>query len=50
MFEALRIRHGSRTVGLREAFAAEKGLRYQTYVKMLLHQALDSEEKTSGRR
>lgn len=30
--------------------AAEKGLRYQTYVKMLLHQALDSEEKKAGRR
>jgi hypothetical protein len=27
------------------AFAAEKGLRYQTYLKMLLHQALDSEEQ-----
>lgn len=27
------------------ALAAEKGLRYQTYLKMLLHQALDSEEK-----
>ena len=26
-------------------FAAEKGLRYQTYLKMLLHQALDAEEK-----
>src|SRR5450432_3440853 len=25
--------------------AAEKGLRYQTYVKMLLHQALNTEEK-----
>ena len=25
-------------------FAAEKGLRYQTYLKMLLHQALDREE------
>ena len=32
------------------SLAAEKGLRYQTYVKMLLHQALDSEEKASGRR
>lgn len=30
--------------------AAEKGLRYQTYLKMLLHQALNSEEKRSGRR
>src|SRR5207247_419087 len=26
-------------------FAAEKGLRYQTYLKMLLHEALNSEEK-----
>src|SRR5258708_26980567 len=32
------------------AFAAEKGLRYQTYLKMLLCQALDSEEKRAGRR
>ena len=31
-------------------FAAEKGLRYQTYLKMLLHQALNSEEKMSRRR
>jgi predicted DNA binding CopG/RHH family protein len=31
-------------------FAAEKGLRYQTYLKMLLHQALDSEEKRVVRR
>ena len=31
-------------------FAAEKGLRYQTYLKMLLHQALNSEEKRSARR
>ena len=31
-------------------FAAEKGLRYQTYLKMLLHQALDSEENRPGRR
>jgi predicted DNA binding CopG/RHH family protein len=29
--------------------AAERGLRYQTYLKMLLHQALDSEEKRAGR-
>ncbi len=32
------------------ALAAEKGLRYQTYLKMLLHQALNSEEKKVGRR
>ena len=30
--------------------AAEKGLRYETYLKMLLHQALKSEEKRAGRR
>jgi predicted DNA binding CopG/RHH family protein len=30
--------------------AAEKGLRYQTYLKMLLHQALNSEERKAGRR
>jgi len=29
--------------------AAKKGLRYQTYLKMLLHQALDSEERKVGR-
>jgi predicted DNA binding CopG/RHH family protein len=31
-------------------FAADKGLRYQTYLKMLLHEALNSEEKKEGRR
>ncbi len=31
-------------------FAAEKGLRYQTYLKMLLHQALNAEEKRAARR
>jgi predicted DNA binding CopG/RHH family protein len=30
--------------------AAEKGLRYQTYLKMLLHEALNSEEKRTDRR
>ena len=30
--------------------AAEKGLRYQTYIKMLLHQALNTEERRAGRR
>jgi predicted DNA binding CopG/RHH family protein len=30
-------------------FAAEKGLPYQTYLKMLLHQALNSEEKRARR-
>jgi predicted DNA binding CopG/RHH family protein len=32
------------------AFAAQKGLRYQTYLKMLLHKALNSEEKKADRR
>lgn len=32
------------------SLAEEKGLRYQTYLKMLLHQALNSEEKRAGRR
>ncbi|MBM3739505.1 MAG: hypothetical protein FJW39_27375 [Acidobacteria bacterium] len=27
------------------SFAALKGLRYQTYLKLLLHEALDSEER-----
>jgi predicted DNA binding CopG/RHH family protein len=30
--------------------AAEKGLGYKTNLKMLLHQALNSEEKRAGRR
>jgi predicted DNA binding CopG/RHH family protein len=30
--------------------AAEKGLRYQTYLKMLLHQALISEENRARKR
>jgi hypothetical protein len=29
--------------------AAQRGLRYQTYLKMLLHQALDSEESSPRR-
>ena len=33
-----------------KTFAAEKGLRYQTYLKMLLHEALNSEGKRMGRR
>lgn len=32
------------------SLAEEKGLRYQTYLKMLLHQALNAEEKRAGRR
>ena len=30
--------------------ASEKGLKYQTYLKMLLHQALNAEENSAGRR
>ena len=29
--------------------ATERGLKYQTYLKMLLHQALESEERRSSR-
>ena len=29
--------------------AAKRGLRYQTYLKMLLHEALDAEEKRLAR-
>ncbi len=32
------------------SLAARRGLRYQTYLKMLIHQALDSEEKRAGHR
>ena len=32
------------------SLASRRGLRYQTYLKMLLHQALDSEERRAGRR
>jgi predicted DNA binding CopG/RHH family protein len=30
--------------------AAARGLRYQTYLKMLLHETLNSEERSAGRR
>src|SRR5207302_2868279 len=30
------------------SLAAQKGLRYQTYLKMLLHEALDREERRAG--
>ena len=33
-----------------KTLAATKGLRYQTYLKMLLHQALISEETTGGKK
>jgi Uncharacterized protein conserved in bacteria len=45
---AIRLAEEDRTRA--RAFAAEKGLRYETYLKMLLHQALNSEEKRAGRR
>ena len=32
-------------VSMARALAAKRGLRYQTYLKMLLHEALKSEEK-----
>ena len=44
------IRLGEDDLARARAFAAERGLRYQTYLKMLLHQALNSEEKRTSRR
>jgi predicted DNA binding CopG/RHH family protein len=41
---AARIRLGSRDVGKARVLAAERGLRYQTYLKMIIHEALRSAE------
>ena len=43
------LRIQNRDVERARRLAAEKGLGYQTYIKMLLHGALDSEEKRNGR-
>ena len=43
------IRLAPEDIELAKRQAAERGLRYQTYLKMLLHQALDSEEHSAGR-
>jgi hypothetical protein len=39
------IRLDAEDISRARTLAAKRGLRYQTYVKMLLHQALDAEEK-----
>ena len=39
------IRLGEDDLARARTLAAEKGLRYQTYLKMLLHQALNAEER-----
>jgi predicted DNA binding CopG/RHH family protein len=46
----LRRLRASHNLARAKTLAAEKGLRYQTYLKMLLHQALNSEEKRAGHR
>jgi predicted DNA binding CopG/RHH family protein len=43
---AARIRLGSRDVSRARVQAAERGLRYQTYLKMIIHEALRSAEST----
>jgi hypothetical protein len=43
------IRLGEADLARTRMLAAEKGLRYQTYLKMLIHQALNSEEKRAKR-
>lgn len=44
------IRLAELDVARARTLAAAKGLRYQTYLKMLIHQALDSEEKAARSR
>src|SRR5438270_11776371 len=39
------IRLDSEDISRARALAAKRGLRYQTYLKMLLHEALEAEEK-----
>jgi len=43
--ETLTIRIPPEELTRARALAAKRGLRYQTYLKMLLHEALDAEEK-----
>jgi len=38
----------SKDLTLARSFAAKKGPRYQTYLKMLLHEALEHEERRPG--
>lgn len=42
---AVSIRIDPQDVGRARSLAARKGLRYQTYLKMLLHEALQREER-----
>jgi hypothetical protein len=39
------IRLADKIIARARVLAAKRGLRYQTYIKMLLHQALEAEEK-----
>lgn len=43
------IRLAEADIARARTLAAEKGLKYQTYLKMLLHEALASEEKRARR-
>ncbi len=47
--EAVTIRIFPEELTRARTLAAKRGLRYQTYVKMLLHEALDAEEKKPWR-
>lgn len=42
---SITVRLSEQDLARAQRFAAKQGIRYQTYVKMLLHEALDSEEK-----
>lgn len=48
-FRRITIRLAEDDLARARVLAAEKGLRYQTYLKMLLHEALNSEEHKAGR-
>jgi len=43
--ETVTIRISSEELARARTLAAKRGLRYQTYLKMLLHEALDADEK-----
>jgi hypothetical protein len=45
---AVSIRIAQSDLARARAQAARRGLRYQTYLKMLLHEALDREEKAAS--
>jgi predicted DNA binding CopG/RHH family protein len=46
--ETVTIRIPPEELARARTLAAKRGLRYQTYLKMLLHEALDSEERKLG--